>query len=224
MELNQSNAFIPALFLHIRKTAGTSIVQMAMDHYGYENVCSHGAYMGMLPSQLKKFSFVSGHFGYDFAQELISERFSFTFLRKPVERIISLYCFCRTRNPEEFPIYRAASDHDFDGFLQAAHDNNLVRSYISNSQVWCLASGPGFTENACDELPEDEMLDLAIKHASLFSFIGFIETFDDDVRSIIRALNMKTVQTIRHDNVTKDKIVVSNLSVEAIELLEELTK
>ena len=180
--------------------------------------------MGMLPSQLKKFSFVSGHFGYDFAQELISERFSFTFLRNPIERILSLYCFCRTRNPEEFPIYRAASEHDFDGFLQTANDNDLVRSYISNSQVWCLASGPGFTETAVDELPEDEMLDLAITNASLFSFIGFTETFDDDVRLIISALNIKTVPTVRHDNITQDKIVVSNLSTRTIQLLEELTQ
>lgn len=195
-----------------------------MDHYGYKNVCSHGTYMGMSPCELKRFSFASGHFGYDFAQELISERFSFTFLREPIERIISLYCFCRTRDPEEFPIYRVASEHDFDGFLQAANDNDFVRSYISNNQVWCLASGPGFAEIAGDELPGDEMLDLAITNASLFSFIGFIETFDDDVRSIIRALNMKAVQTVRHDNVTKDKIVVSNLSAETLQLLEVLTQ
>jgi hypothetical protein len=197
---------------------------MAMEHYGDENVCSHGDYMGMSPSQLKKFSFVSGHFGYDFAQELIPERFSFTFLRNPIERIISLYCFCRTRDPEEFPIYRAACEHDFDGFLQAVNDNNIVRSYISNSQVWCLASGPGFAEIAGDELPEDEMSDLAITNASLFSFIGFTETFEDDVGQIINALDMEAVQTAKHENVTQDKIVVSDLSAQTIELLEELTQ
>ena len=224
MSSTDSNPSVPALFLHIRKTAGTSIVQMAMDHYGYENVCSHGAYMGKSPSGLKKFPFISGHFGYDFAQALMPDRFSFTFLRDPIERIISLYCFCRTRDPEEFPIYRAASDHDLNGFLQAASDDDLVRSYISNSQVWCLASGPGYYETVMDKMTADERFHRALTNAGRLSFIGFTETFEDDARLILHALKMKTVQTVRHDNVTQNKIAVSRLPARTRQLLEELTQ
>lgn len=219
-----ADPYVPALFLHIRKTAGTSIVQMAMDHYGYENVCNHGSYMGKSPDRLKKFPFISGHFGYDFAQELMPDRFSFTFLRDPIERIISLYCFCRTRDPEEFPIYRAASEHDLYGFLQAAGDNDLVRSYISDSQVWCLASGPGFYETVTDEMSAEERFHRALANAGRLSFIGFTETFDDDARLILRALKMKTVQTVRHDNATQDKIAISMLPARTVHLLEELTR
>jgi hypothetical protein len=215
---------VPALFLHIRKTGGTSIVRQAIGHYGYENVCNHGDYMGKSPGDFKHLPFVSGHFGFDYARELMAGRFSFTFLRNPIERILSLYSFCRVQDPEEFPIYRAAATHDLDGFLQAADSDALVRSYIRDSQVWCLASGPGYGECASDALPPEKMFEQALTNTEQLSFIGFTETFDDDARRIMRALNMNLIDTIRKDNVTRDKIAVADLPDRTIRLLEELTQ
>ena len=212
------------MFLHIRKTAGTSIVRMAMDHYGHENICSHGDYMGKPPSELEKFSFISGHFGFDYAQELMAERFSFTFLRNPVDRILSLYCFCRTRDPEEFPIYRAAAENDLDGFLVAASDDDLIRSYISNSQVWCLATGPGLTEIADDGLSPKDRFDCALENAGAFSYIGFLETFDEDAKAIMAALNIPTDASVRHENITPHKISDADLPDSTRQLLKELTQ
>lgn len=224
MKPENSNKFIPALFLHIRKTGGTSIVMQAIDHYGYENICNHGDYMGKAPDYFRALPFVSGHFGFDYAQALMPGRFSFTFLRNPIERILSLYCFCRVQDPDEFPIYRAASGHDLHGFLQAADSDALVRSYIRNSQVWCLASGPGYVECAVDNFPPEEMFARALSNVERLSFVGFTETFDDDARLIMRALNIKASEEVRKDNVTRDKIAVADLPDRTVRLLEELTR
>jgi hypothetical protein len=214
---------VPALFLHIRKTGGTSIVRQAMDHYGHENVCHHGDYMGRPPADLRRLPFISGHFGYDYARELMPGRFTFTFLRDPMERIVSLYYFCRTRDPEEFPIYKAAAAHDLDGFLRAAETDDLVRSYIRDSQVWCLASGPGFGECAERDVPPEKLFEQALTHMERLSFVGFTETFDDDARLIMGALKMGPVDRIRRDNVTREKAAVADLPGRTIALLEELT-
>jgi hypothetical protein len=215
---------VPALFLHIRKTAGTSIVRQAMEHYGYGNVCHHGDYMGRAPGDLKKLPFISGHFGFDYARELMPGRFSFTFLRKPMERIVSLYYFCRTRDPEEFPIYKAAAAHDLEGFLRAAATDDLVRSYIQDSQVWCLAAGPGFGELADRRVAPERLFEKARMNMERLSFVGFTETFEEDARLIMRALKMGPVDQIRRDNVTGEKVAVDDLPAAAIGLLEELTR
>ena len=214
---------VPALFLHIRKTGGTSIVRQAMDHYGYENVCGHGDYMGRSPKSLTDLPFVAGHFGFDYARTLMPGRFSFTFLRDPIERILSLYSFCRIQDPEEFPIYRAAAEHDLEGFLRAADDDDLVRAYVWNSQVWCLAAGPGYVETLETVAQPEAMFARALENIEQLSFVGLTETFDVDARQIMQALNMNAGQGVRKDNVTRDKIALAGLSDRTIHLLEELT-
>ncbi|MCH7920168.1 MAG: sulfotransferase family 2 domain-containing protein, partial [Planctomycetes bacterium] len=95
------------LFLHIQKTAGSSIVELARDHYD-KSVISHGDFGGHKPEDFQDVAFVSGHFGYEFARPLMSDRYSFTFLRDPVDRVLSFYYFCRRMDSNEFEIYSLA--------------------------------------------------------------------------------------------------------------------
>ncbi len=57
-----------ALFLHIQKTAGTSLQVMARVAFGDDQVTSHHEYIQMSLAELAKFDFVSGHFGFSFAK------------------------------------------------------------------------------------------------------------------------------------------------------------
>lgn len=199
-------------------------MQMAMEHYGPENVCSHGDYMGKAPSQFHKLPFISGHFGFNYARELMTNRFSFTFLRNPIDRIVSLYCFCRARDPEEYPIYSIAAKYDFDGFLKAAQDNQLVRGYIWNSQTWCLASGPGLSEYPEYGIIPEILFDQAVTNARMLSYIGFIETFENDVKFIINKLNISHDEFIRKDNITMNKISIESITSHSRQLLDDLTQ
>ena len=120
----------PAVFLHTQKTAGTTIVTLVASFLGGEYVTSHGDFMdddGFDPATKP---FISGHFGYDYAEELINTRYSFTFLRDPADRILSFYYFCRQSNPDEFPVYKLAHELSLNEFLEEGLSGSLISNYI----------------------------------------------------------------------------------------------
>ncbi len=213
---------IPALFLHIQKTAGTSIVHMAARHYGNSDVSSHGDFEGRDPHEFSNTAFVSGHFGYDFARTLMQDRYTFTFLRDPIERVLSFYYFCRGMNPEERPIYRVARNLDLEDFIRAAVDDDLVKKRIWNNQVWRIATGPGSTST--DDMTDEEMLELATSHLEEFSHVGFTETFDKDVKIIMRGLEITSQDLPEKVNVTEDRITASDISASLLSMIEEITQ
>ena len=223
MRSDSSKNKVPALFLHIQKTAGTSIVHAAAGHYGQNSICSHGDFVGKNPKDFESILFVSGHFGFDFAKDLLPGRYSFTFLRSPIERVLSFYYFCRTRDAQQLPIYRIAHEHDLDGFLNLATKNEIVRRGIWNSMTWRLASGPGPSQTQVDDLPPDAMLARALDHLDALSFVGFTETFDEDAALVVRQLGLPYDFKLSRVNVTPGRPLIKNHSSRTIRLIEEMT-
>lgn len=179
---------IPALFLHIQKTAGTSIINLAR-HFYQDSVISHGDYCTRQPGELADTLFVSGHFGYAYARHLMQGRYSFTFLRDPVERALSFYYFCRSRDPAQFPIYRLAREHDLEQFTTACISDPLYKMLLWNNQTWQLAFGDTHLEKHPNAgLSPDQLLKLAKRHLAEFSYVGFTESFDTDAYNICREL------------------------------------
>lgn len=214
---------VPALFLHIQKTAGTSLIDVVRHHYG-DNLTSHGDCWGYMPEKFKNVGFVSGHFGYDYAKHLMPGRFTFTFLRDPVERVLSMYYFCKNRNPEEFMIYRRANEHDLRGFLEAGLTDPWVKKNIWNNQVWQLAHGYAHLDDrTINAFCEEELLSLAIEHLGEFTYVGFTETVDKDSLVILPALGLPQMSAIPKLNRAAVKPGVSDLSPRVRTLLEELT-
>ena len=214
---------VPALFLHIQKTAGTTIVDQAWKHYGY-SVCSHGDFEGKQLSDLTNRNFISGHFGYDFAKPLLKSRYSFTFLRDPIERILSFYYFCRTRNTEEREIYSIAHSMGLESFLRAGFEHPLVKSLIWNSQTWRLACGfPNADSRSIEDFTDDELFNLAKAHLDEFSHVGFTETFEKDQEIILSALNMPMPTDKAASNVNPDRPRLEDVPQQCRQLLNELT-
>ena len=214
----------PAVFLHIQKTAGTSIIQTVSQYYGSDLV-SHGDYAGKTPEDLRDIAFISGHFGYDFARPFLGSRVSFTFLREPCERILSLYYFCRTRDPDEFPIYGKASELDLEGFLKAGFTDLMVRKYIWNNQVWQLSHGYANPKRQqLADFSEDELLELAIDHLDSFTHVGLTETFDADRAIIFAHLGLPLPAGPLVVNKTEQRPGVGDISTGELDLLRELTR
>jgi hypothetical protein len=214
---------VPALFLHIQKTAGTSIVNLARQYYG-DSITSHGEYWGRPREQLKYIAFISGHMGYHFALPLMENRFTFTFLRDPAERILSMYYFCKTRDPGEFEIYRRAHEMDLSCFLEAGLSNPCVRMHIWNNQVWQLAHGyTHLDDRTVDDFSEEELLRLAKAHIGELSYVGFTETIEKDSREILCALGIPQPSEIPVENITLDRPNVADISTKAREQLAQLT-
>jgi len=232
--------FKPAVFLHIQKTAGTSIVDIARHAYGAEHVASHGDYLsdasafcldnivdakGADSVAFQEKAFISGHFGYGFAADLINQRYSFTFLRDPIERILSFYYFCRLRDPNEFEIYALSQQLSLDDFLKWGFQRPSVKACIWNHQTWQLANGFGHRNGRNIMSYEDsEILALALKNLDRFSHIGFAETFEKDRDKILRDLGIPRPKGKVVSNANPGRPTANQLPASTMSLLRELTK
>lgn len=214
----------PALFLHLQKTAGTSIVVSARKHYGKRNVSSHGDFVGKDPMNLVDTPFVSGHFGFGFAEQLMNGRYSFTFLRDPVERVISHYYFCRTRDPSQYRIYQLAAQYDLAGFVAASKEEGLVGDHIWNIQARYLAGQEGSPKIGPGSLPGEELLRLAVLNSQRFSHVGFTETFDQDAKVICTALGFGRWARPGRANVTAGRPKAPDLPSGVVEMIKEITE
>jgi len=222
MNSNQKT-FIPALFLHIQKTAGSSVVHAASQHYA-GSITSHGDCWGRNPDSLKNIGFISGHVGYDFCRSLLPNRFSFTFLRDPIERVISMYYFCRAQDPTLYEIYERANTLDFKSFLRAAFNDQWIKKNIWNNQVWQLAHGYAHQDNrTISDFHEEELLDLAKRHLEEISYIGFTETFSKDCQAIFSQLQISLFDGIPKTNVSPGRPLLCNLSEDDIDIAKSLT-
>lgn len=237
--MDQNQFLKRALFLHIQKTAGTSIVDLARGAYGNDNVVSHGDYLlgspdksldkiivarGHDPEDFHSFPFVSGHFGFDYARTLFADRFSFTFLRDPIERVLSYYYFALTRNPNEYEIYALAQAHSLDEFLKMGLDNPWVKDCIWNNQVWQLACGYGNADQKnVKKFSEQELMTLAIEHLDAFSHVGFTETFEQDRDIILKQLGIVPPDKNIVSNATPNRPKSGQHPASTMKLLRELT-
>ncbi|MEJ1365047.1 MAG: sulfotransferase family 2 domain-containing protein [Candidatus Sedimenticola sp. (ex Thyasira tokunagai)] len=215
---------VPALFLHIQKTAGTSIVDLARQYYG-ESITSHGECWGLPPEQFRRVGFVSGHLGYDYTRHLIGQRFAFTFLREPAERILSMYYFCRSRDPAEFDIYRKAHEMDLLRFLEAGLSEPFMKMLLWNNQVWQLAHGyTHLDDRRIDDFTEAELLRLAKEHIAEFSYVGFTETFADDARVVLKALGIPKPKEMPVSNAIPMRPRAAEQPLEVKAMLDKLTE
>jgi hypothetical protein len=215
---------VPALFLHIQKTAGTSLVHLARQYYD-ESLTSHGEYWGKEAGELARFRFISGHMGYAYARDLMAGRYTFTFLRDPAERILSLYYFCQSRDPGEFEIYRMARELGLEAFLDAGLSDPCAKMHVWNNQVWQLAHGYTHLDNrTIDDFAPDELLRLAKEHVAAFSHIGLTERFHEDARPVLRALGLPKMKDMPVMNATEGRPPASAHGQAVRRGLEKLTE
>ncbi len=231
---------IPAIFMHIQKTAGTTIASLARKHYGPENIMTHGDHLcgyfdAVNPSQFfrkddilaryREKLFISGHFGYSFCSAFMADRYSFTFLRDPKERILSCYYFFRTQNAEEFPIYKIAKSNSLENFLELGLEQYNVRGYIWNAQAWQLAHGYCNCDGkGLPQFSETEIQDLAYKHINSFSFVGTVENFLRGRDKVFKALGIPLPIVNRKLNATAKRPAVKELPKSTQYLLHKLTE
>ena len=218
-----SSVRIPAIFLHIQKTAGTTITEAVRRHYRRDFI-SHGDHLERDAASLQKTRFISGHFGYEYCRQFMHGRYAFTFLRDPVERILSLYYFSRTRNPAEYPIYRAAHEMDLAEYLRAGLDREDIKAYVWNQQAWQLACGWNDPQQRqITDFTSEQILERAKAHLMQFHYIGFAESFAADSKAIVANLGVPARESLVPANVTPRRPHRNDLPAATIRLAEELT-
>lgn len=223
LKLKRVSHLKKALFLHIQKTAGSSLVNLARKHYR-PSLISHGDFDGHSPNEFTNIKFVSGHFGYDFARSLIDDRYSFTFLRNPIERVLSFYYFHRTRKVNEFPITRIAQTLELDDFLALGLKDPYIKERIWNNQTWQLAHGYA-SDYSINDFSEDALMEKSIGNLKKFTHIGFVETFEQDIEEILPNLGIKysNSKPITKINKTYNRLHINELPESSLTIINELT-
>lgn len=152
-------------------------------------------------------------------------RYSFAFLRDPIERVLSFYYFCKGSDPKEFELYQLSQKVTLNEFLQKGLVDPEVKNFIWNNQVWQLACGFGALDpRPLSSFEEIELLELASKHLDEFSYIGFAETFEADRDRILRDLGIVPPETRIVSNATLGRPIYNDLPQSTKDLLLELTE
>lgn len=102
----------------------------------------------------------------------MANRYSFTFLRDPVERLLSFYYYCRTRDPNRLEHYELAQQLSLDAFLKLGFTDPNIKAHVWNYQVCQLAVDLGGWNDVV--LTENDLLRMAIKHLDDFSYVGVL--------------------------------------------------
>lgn len=213
------------IFLHIAKTAGTSIVEFFRRRLPGDALCSHGDFLDFASpgagTSLADYRFVSGHFGYCDVAELLPGAYSFTFLRDPVDRVLSLYKFCLHADMQRrFAVARAARDLGLEGFIHSTLPE--VCEMLDNQQTWQLARGYWREDRrALAHMRDEELLAIAREHLDEFSRVGLTETFDADFATILADLGIDATVPEKRQLQTPDPLTREVLDPHTLDLLLE---
>jgi galactose-3-O-sulfotransferase len=170
------------VFLHVPRTAGTTFVHILERQYGGDGVLrlydsTFGDELAALSrDELDRVRVVAGHFYFGAHVHLPGPCRYLTFLRDPVERVISHYYFVR-RQPEHY-LHTAASNMGLAEYVESCG-----RAEPNNDQTRLLA---GRALATSDGAWSPEMFDAAVSNLDNHFVVGLTEEFDASLVSMRR--------------------------------------
>lgn len=181
------------IFVHIPKTAGTSlriIIERNFDKQaiftldGRDPQKSIEQFNQLSQEEKASFFLVQGHGEFGALENLPHQHIKYiTFVRDPVERVLSYYSYILSdafRRPQA----EKAESMSFKEYLLSKSDWQ-----IDNHQTRMIAGNVGPEYGACNEEVLERAKDNIIKY---FHFVGLAERFDQSVLAMSRSLGWKT--------------------------------
>lgn len=171
-------------FLHIPKSGGSALTRHLTAVLGRSTVFrADGSNHLNVPLAvlLGRFHVVTGHFSFaQITADLLSTTFLFTFLREPVDRMLSLYYFLREAELGPEGDLALASAHTLPEIL-AALLVPMRPSTWSNDQTFLLSGARGREQSA------EELLPAALRNLERFDLVGLHEEYDAGVEYLGKA-------------------------------------
>lgn len=170
----------PVVFLHIPKTAGSTLYRIIETHYRWETIYTMWQsgtlddFKQLSPEKMAKIEMLRGHFAFGLHTHLPTTAAYFTILRDPIDRVASYYHFI-CRSPNHYC------------YQQVSQQNMSLEQFVT-SQIDTLADN-GQTRllanlNSGHEIPfgqcTTDLLDEAKKNlCQHMQVVGLTERFDE---------------------------------------------
>ncbi len=199
---------IDLISIHIPKTAGTTflailnsnyekstIAHYEQKNYIYKNISEIEQFKSGLSEEIRV---IHGHFTYRQINDLNDTRSArfITWLRNPVERVISNYSFFQKR------ISLASED---DGLQKRKHETLLDYSYLENSR--------NRMSKFINGLEIDD-----------FFFIGITENFNNDIQILGKMMNWKNLEIPLLNDNSVFKIKLPSITEAERNIIQDLNK
>ncbi len=207
------------LFLHIPRTAGSTLHGIMKKQYADDEMFTGQLLFGdeianftALPEERKKkLRIVKGHFAHG-VHELIpgGEGAYMTFLRDPIDRVVSLYHFIR-RRPDN-SLHEAATTMTLKDFVASG----VAPTHTDNGMTRFLGGA------AMDDFGTitDEVLDRAISNLEACEVIGLTERFDESLLLCRKAFGWNEPVFYERQNVTQNRPAIETLDAETLHAIE----
>jgi hypothetical protein len=207
-------------FLHIPKTGGSWVADALRRAFSPDHLYEvPSADVGRVPvaQLLTRYAAVTGHFTMDHLRSVVGQTFIFTFLRHPLDRVLSLYYFYREQHGGGRLDHRVAEvqAHDFERFVQRL---TTRVSPWSNWQTYVF-SGVGHCES-----PPEELLPLALENLERIDFVGTQDALGEGLAVLASMRGWPLAPSPHRVNATKHREPVERLPPAALARLEDLNR
>lgn len=218
-------------FLHIHKTAGSSLRDYIMEKFDRADISRFAWELPALLEQpredLRRLRAIAGHFGYYLEGALGERPVYVTMLRDPVERTLSAFSDQQWR--EDLWLHDHIKDMTIDDYVF----DNIGGAEVMNFQVRSLAFDDVERHfHGCSELWRDPeqaravfgdraLLDLAKQRLERFAFVGVQDRFEEGLRLLAYTFGWPVPDRIPRENIRRRSR--ETLAPRTLERIRELT-
>jgi hypothetical protein len=218
------------LFMHLPKTAGKLITSLVESNFNDAEKCIflfdetfHRKRLNLIKNdKYKNIRLFAGHLSYEFVN-LIEPSYIFTFMRDPIDRVLSNYFYWRqegindkiqNQQGELCNLIDPNLSWEEDLIRHLSNPNDSFKSLeLSNLQTWQLAKNL----YKRDGLTESEAIKTAIKNLETLSFVGIYKNMEDDLKYLFQNQNWTLPAEIPVINPTKKRKTVADLDSSLID-------
>lgn len=212
------------IFVHLPKTAGTTlryIIERNFDKKtiftidGKDSQKSINLFNSLGSSDKASFSLIEGHLEFGAIKYLPHKKIKYiTFVRDPVERVLSYYSYILSDSYRR-PWAKNAESMSLKNYLLSRQDGS-----IDNHQTRWIAGNVKWEYGACNEEALERAKNNIINH---FHFVGITEQFDRSILLMSKLLGWRTPY-YKKLNITKKRITQGTIGDEEKSLIMEENK